>query len=298
MNASEIVNECKERIKGLESLSSAINWNSIEAQLRKNPNLYLETPKIGTPLNLVESIMRPYPCFGNSFNYKLNLEALNSSIEALSDILDQKEKKNISDKISNLSNTSFWDTMVELWFAKELKDQKLKIRLDYPLTECKKSKTPPNADIAIIDQNDEPILLIDCLCPTLEGYIELELSYEDKYFSPNQLGADLCISKKIRNKFELKFASHVDSFPKTKFVLILSLIKFDELSFHLEYKPIWIDTSENNYNKRMDYAVVVRFDTRNDNTLGFYELIEFGRGKDKYSLVPGVISQIMALIEK
>ena len=275
-----IITRCKKKINNYKYLSKIIDWESIEIQLNKNPNLYASY-RTNAPLNIIDAILRPEIPLKGFFNFKTNLRALNLALESLWKNLGFKELRNISNKISNLSNTGFWDTTIELWLAKNLIQSNQKISLDYPLTKAHKGHTPPNADLAILNSKNKPIWLIDCLCPTLVNKNCESLLLDDSdFFVPEPNEAIKCIANIIKKKFNLKFSEYIDLFPDTRFAIVISLIKSDDLSAHLNdwiltgKCPIIINPKDYIFHPKLSFAIVGRFEEVK-NRICFNHIIQY-----------------------
>jgi len=265
-----VITICKKKINNYKYLSKIIAWESIKIQLNKNPNLY-DTYRTNSPLNIIKAILRHDIPLNGFFSYKTNLRALDLALGSLWKNLGSKEIKNISNKISNLSNTGFWDTTIELWLAKDLIQSKQKFSLDYPLTKAHKGYTPTNADLAILNLENKPEWLIDCLCPTLVNKNCEKLLLDDSdSFIPEPNEAIRCIVNIIQKKFNLKFSKYVDLFPNTKFAIVISLIKSDDVSAHLSdwiltrKHPIIIDSEEHIFHPKLSFAIAGRFEEIKD----------------------------------
>lgn len=188
----------------------------------------------------------------------------------------------ISSKISNLSNTSFWDTSIELWLAKELMGNNRVVKLEYPLLPKKKDSTPPNVDLAILDKSNEPKWFIECISPTLDnGFEDLELHNEENLILEPER-ATYWILFNLNKKFHLKFEPYMHLFPNTKIAIVISVIKADEISAHLSditnisSLPIKINTKTEQFHPRLTYGTAIRFQNINDKPIPI-RLLEYGR---------------------
>ncbi|HTY11504.1 MAG TPA: hypothetical protein VMF88_10570 [Bacteroidota bacterium] len=247
-------------------LNQILDWGSIRAQL-SNGIIDLSLSHKNRPFNLLEALLVATSDFPPSaYDPRTNLRNIEASLTRILPMLTENDKKEISHKLSNIGSTSFWDTASELWFAARLKKANLNIKFDFPLQKPSKGLSPPNADVAIIDANDQPIWLLDCTTPTLEleecKNLKLVPS-QGAYLSDDHEEAIKCLIAIIKNKFQKKFEPHLLNYPNAHFGIIVLLTKADDISAHFFtlniLKQLPVRTSPKTFHPRLKFAVAGRF---------------------------------------
>lgn len=270
MTKEQIILKAKVESDKYSFLNNIIDWDSIEKQLSKNISLFTSQDK-NEPLNLVEALLRPHFNVVNVFDYRSNLRLLNDSLSAIWKNINQNDKSSLSSKVSNLSNTSFWDTATELWLAKKFIGNNDLVKLEYPFLQSKKGFTPPNADVAILDNSNKPIWLIECVAPTLENGFEDLVFQENDNLILEPIKAINWILFNLNKKFILKFEPYLRQFPNIKIAIIISVIKADDISGHLNdltkipKLPIVINQKINCMHPNLSFGTALRFQEINNN---------------------------------
>ena len=259
------------------TLNQFLDWDKIQKFLIEN--ISRKTQKNNIPFNLLEALLivekKNFPAVYDTNSNLLNIEA---SLKKLFPILSESDKLEIKIKLSNLGNTSFWDTATELWFASELKKNNCNIKFDFPIRDSKKGLTPPNVDVAIVDDKNEPIWLFDCISPTL-GLDECkELKLERGNFIEESEKAIECSVAIIKNKFEKKFLPNINYYPKASYGIFVTLTKADDIAAHLstlnllKKTPVQINSTKYQLHPKLKYAVVGRFQESSEQ-IEFVDLI-------------------------
>ncbi|MEO8398525.1 MAG: hypothetical protein ABI550_01790, partial [Ignavibacteriaceae bacterium] len=180
-------------------LNQFLDWDKIQKHLLDEIS---QKPKEeNNPFNLLEALLRVGKNNFSVYGTNSNLENIEASLKKIISILSESDIREIKFKLSNLGNTSFWDTATELWFASELKKNNYNIKFDFPLRDSKKGFTPSNADVAIVDYNNQPIWLFDCITPTLELDECKDLKLEGNFIEEPEKAIE-CLVAIIKNKFE------------------------------------------------------------------------------------------------
>ena len=266
MQFDQVLKQAKFEAQKYKYLAEIIHWDSINRQFRKNPSIINTTRNKNEPLNLVDALIRPRLFPSTAFDHISNLRLLNGSLESIWDHLDIRDKNSISSKICNLSGTEFWDMGIELWSAKKLIANNFKIKLEYPLEAPCKGKTPPDADIAILDSDNSPVWLIDCVCPTIQDYKELEFLPDEEPIPEPEKAVNWMISK-IEGKFVTKFNPFLSHYSKSKFAILLSVIKAEDITLHLEKEELTRGLpiiNNQGIQQRLNLGIVIRFQENND----------------------------------
>jgi hypothetical protein len=263
----DIIKKSKLEVEKYSFLKNCVNWNSIEKQLKKNLNLVSFRSK-DTPLNFLEALLRPELISGNVIDYKLNIKLLDNCLSVLSNSMSINEIKSFSDKISNLNNTMFWDLGPELFVAYALKQNNHRVKLGFPLKPIKKGFTPPDTDVAIMSGQTEPSWLIDATSPILDEKKDFHLITDSDEAMPMEDDPKAVIDfliQKIVDKYEKKFLMFEKDFPNTKFAIVLTTTKCDQIMWKLGLikTPININDSVLNEYKNLGYAVAGRFMNHN-----------------------------------
>ncbi|MDP2364199.1 MAG: hypothetical protein Q8M94_10575 [Ignavibacteria bacterium] len=279
MTREEIIIKAKTEANKYSFINNIIDWNSIEKQLSKNLSLFTPQNK-RKPLNLIEALLRPHFNVGNVFDYKSNLRLLNDSLNSIWVKINQADKENITSKLSNLSNTSFWDTAIELWLAKKFVGNNNTVKLEYPLTQSRKGFTSPNSDVAILDEENKPRWLIECISPTLDNGFEDLIFQDSKNLILEPAKAINWILFNLNKKFILKFEPHLRSLSNVKIAIIISVIKADDISGHLNdltkipKLPVIVKQIINCMHPNLSFGTAIRFQEINDK-LDVIKLLEY-----------------------
>lgn len=262
------------------TLNKFLDWNTIRTQLLDSKSKQTQNEYI--PINVFGALLCVDKKLLSAYDSNSNLSNLETSLKKILPVLSEKDILEIKHKLSNLGNTSFWDTATELWFAAQLKESDYNIKFDYPLRESKKGKPPPNADVAIIGKNNEPIWLFDCTTPTLEldECKDMKLIGKEDFFDEPEKAID-CLVAIIKKKYENKFLPNIDYYPNARYGIIVTLTKADEISAHfitLNYlfkkTPIQIDSKKYQLHSKLKYAVAGRFQEV-ENKIEFVELLNY-----------------------
>lgn len=260
--------------KKYPSLNIFLDWKKIEKYLLKN----ICADYKDRPLNILEALLLSSQNYHSIYDCNTNLLSLDLSLKNLLPIMSECDKKEVGNKLSNLGNTSFWDTATELWFLSKIKNKTENIIFDYPLDIKRKGFTSPNADISLINHLEEPVWLMDCTTPTLESEKCKDLKLEEYSFIEEPEKAINCLVEIIKDKFEKKFSKYVDKFPYTKFAIIVSLTKADDISAHfstlslLRKIPVKLDPVKFEFHPRLNYALVGRFQKNHNDEIEFIAL--------------------------
>jgi hypothetical protein len=282
MILTEIISKAQSISQQYYFLTKLIDWESIAEQLTKNLSLYSNDHK-EKPLNILEALLRPSIGYASVYDPKINLLVLEEGLKTLYPILNENDKHCFSSKISNLSNTAFWDTAPEIWLAASLHKSGQKVILDFPLTKPKRGYTPPNADVAIVDVNKNVIWLIDVFSPVLDKERDYELILDESdgatYFGNYPEKAISWFADKLALKYKKKFSAFCESFPKAKIALFLSVTKSDMISIHFTRTriPVIMHDERLMNCKNLTYAMAGRFQN-NNGKLSLLKLAEFKAG--------------------
>lgn len=259
------------------TLNQFLDWNKVESFLIENISLTCKEESV--PFNLLEALLMASNNNISAYDTNSNLLNIELCLKRIFPILTQADVIEIKKKLSNLGNSSFWDTATELWFASELKGNNYNIKFDFPLRDSKKGFTPPNADVAIVDHKNEPIWLFDCVNPTLESVEFKDLVLQEEEFIEEPEKAIDYSSKMVKKKFDKKFLPNIDYYPNVSYGIFVGLTKADDISAHLgtlnlfKKTPIKIDATKYQFHPKLKYAIVGRFQ-ENNNQIEFVPLIK------------------------
>ncbi len=257
------------KVKALQYsfLNQYLDWSNIESQAK---NKYAQgisatiSLNSGRPFDILQSLLAPdLSSLSGAYDFKTNLTILNCCIQSVESYMTPINKVALKNKLSNIGNASYWDTLGELWFVRACIKAGQNIEVDFPLHKPVNNNQPSDADIAIVDASGSPIWLLDAICPNLPEELKLVPNQSD-FFDPNKAKSWLeeVIEKKYINKFSRYISNHVTA----RAAIIVVLIKADEVSVHLSPllcvsggHPISLNSNIKNKCPKLGYAVVVRF---------------------------------------
>lgn len=259
-------------------LNQFLNWSSIENQAARKYPTGIESTlagNTGKPFDLLQSLLAPAISFSGPIDYKLNLEALDICIREIFPKLTLENQTSLKNKLSNIGNTSFWDTLGELWFSFAYLKAGQNIKVDFPLHPQHGSNQPSDADIAFVDTNGNPTWLFDAICPNMPPHLD-EL---DGFFDPNE--AKIWLEQVIENKFQNKFAPYIANHAPAQAAVIVTLIKADAITAQLAPllianlgQPIQLDPILKTKCTGLGYAIVVRFQRNKFGNTEFIKIAE------------------------
>lgn len=255
-------------------LNQFLNWPSIETQAqRKYPNgIAPSLTNIGTPFDILQALLAPTVQLSSPLDFKTNLEVLDICIRDLLPKLDATNQTALKNKLSNIGNASFWDTLGELWFAQTYLKAGQNIKIDFSLHPPVGNNQPSDADIAFIDGSGKPTWLFDAVCPNLPAHLD---SLPNGDFHTDPAAAKTWIEHEVERKFNSKFSAHIANHSPAKAAIIITLIKADLVSAHLmpilltlpPAHPVQLDQGLKRKCPGLGYAIAVRFQ-RNASTGG------------------------------
>lgn len=123
-----------------------------------------------------------------------------------------RARKKLSAKLCNFRTSSLWDTLTELLVAQKLLGanfQNRTIEIEYPLEKRRSGKDPKDADVAVLSDKGEVLILIDALAPQR---IDRPMS-------------DAVVTSWVVEKYRSKFAVFCRSYPMAQVALVISLVK-------------------------------------------------------------------------
>lgn len=247
-------------------LNQFLNWSSIEKQAQRK---YLNgiTPtlaNVGTPFDILQALLAPAISFSGPLDFKTNLEVLDFCIRDLLPKLDAANHAALKNKLSNIGNASFWDTLGELWFAQAYLKAGQNIKMDFALHPSIGNNQPSDADIAFLDANGAPQWLFDAVCPNVPQHLDPP---PNATFHPDPTAAKAWLEHEVERKFNSKFAVHIANHPSAKAAIIITLIKADVVTGHLSPllivpplgRPVPLDQGLKRKCPGLGYAIAVRF---------------------------------------
>lgn len=277
------LNSAKSEALQYSFLNQYLDWNNIENQAKnKYPQGISGTifVNLGKPFDILQSLLAPNLSLSSAYDFKTNLTILNCCIHSVESYMTLENKIALKNKLSNIGNASFWDTLGEVWFAREYIKAGQNVEMEFPLHKSVNNNQPSDADIAIVDASGSPVWLFDAICPNIPKDLKL-VENQTGFFDPNK--AKSWLEKVVEKKYINKFSRHISNHLTANVAVIVVLVKADEISAHLSPlliascgRPISLGSSLKAKCPKLGYAVVVRFQ-KNPSTgnVEYVKLAEF-----------------------
>lgn len=275
------LNIIKQEAAKYRHLAQFLNWQSIEPQAQNKYQDAGVSPSInsnsGRPFDILQALLAPTISTSGPLDFKTNLEALDMCIRDLLPRMDAANQTALRNKLSNIGNASFWDTLGELWFAQAYLKANQNIKVDFPLHPPIGRNQPSDADIAILDANGNPIWLFDAICPNLPPHLDIPTDTAS-FLDP--AAAKAWIEDTVRDKFNKKFSTYIKNHAPAQAAVIVTLIKADLVTAHLSpllmlslgRSPVQLDQALKQQCPGLGYAIVVRF--QRNTTTGNVEIVK------------------------
>lgn len=194
-----------------------------------------------------------------------------------------------STKFLNLGTSQFWDTLTELLYfesvEKSLAAQGCKVEFEYPFGTPNQSGTSRDADLAIVDQTGNVILLIDAITPKPIDVSNKIISSINPISNPTSQIVNVLdfLTETVVKKYNSKFLNYCSSTSNPSVGVIVSVLKGEEIiatdfpDVFLSGKPRSVQEPKLLALKGLKYSSVCTFRNKiNSADLGLFQIVDFG----------------------